>query len=101
MFMAAGCRSSTKTSLAWAIRNAVVSWCFVIPWILRWTTCKYDDKGFTCPPSEGEYFMMGDNLDSSADSRYWAFVPDRNIVGNAFFIWLDRGELKCIGTRMQ
>ena len=41
--------------------------------------------------------MMGDNRDNSLDSRYWGFVPDANIVGRAFFVWMNFGNLKRIG----
>ncbi|HZP16455.1 MAG TPA: signal peptidase I [Terriglobales bacterium] len=36
---------------------------------------------------EGHYFVMGDNRDDSLDSRYWGFVPQRNIVGRPLLIY--------------
>lgn len=65
--------------------------------------CQYaeDGSGFRCTVPEGKYFAMGDNRDSSADSRYWGFVDDKLIVGKAFFIWLNLGEMGRVGSSIK
>jgi signal peptidase I len=59
--------------------------------------CEYSSNGVRCTVPAGHYFVMGDNRDNSLDSRYWGFVPDANIVGRAFFIWMNFSEPSRIG----
>ena len=55
----------------------------------EWATnmSKYVVNGELVVP-KGDYFMMGDNRDNSYDSRYWGFVPRKDVIGVPLFVYM-------------
>lgn len=47
---------------------------------------EFGPENKTIKVPEGHFYALGDNSNNSMDSRYWGFVPDKNMVGRAFVI---------------
>ncbi|WP_111891764.1 signal peptidase I [Acinetobacter sp. MB5] len=54
------------------------------------TFVQNDGKAWEVTVPQGHYFAMGDNRDESADSRFWGFVPEENLTGRAFYVWMHK-----------
>ncbi|MHA3051629.1 signal peptidase I [Acinetobacter sp. ANC 4641] len=63
-----------------------------IPFVanLNKTFVQNDGKAWDVTVPQGHYFAMGDNRDESADSRFWGFVPEENLTGRAFYVWMHK-----------
>ncbi len=52
------------------------------------------DQEVTVP--ENQFFVLGDNRNNSSDSRYWGFVPVKEIVGKAWLVYWPLSSIKTV-----
>ncbi len=69
---------------------------FTIRKIHYFNNSPYATVGKEVKVPEGSYYVLGDNSSSSKDSRYWGFVPRKNIVGKAFFLYWPLNRIRIV-----
>lgn len=63
------------------------------PHTVRFRDPRADGEPASWEVPAGFYFFVGDNRDQSSDSRAWGFVPEANLVGPAWFIWMSCDQM--------
>ena len=56
----------------------------------------FGEEGEKVVVPKGNYYVLGDNSGSSRDSRYWGFVPEDNLLGQAFIIYWPLNRIRLI-----
>lgn len=56
----------------------------------------FGQEGQVVKVPDGSYYVLGDNSSSSRDSRYWGFVPEKNVLGKAMVVYWPPNRVKII-----